>query len=161
MWVVEAGLDTNDRYVQQDTGNNSMLIYNEVVTSMHEFTERKMIIAFDPAKIIIVEEWHFTKELDVSIEGQQGLMYMERHPEFNYREFPFLVCSGFECFMLINVKEGIVEKFIDSLCGSIRAQKSFFFLREEEGDIHSFHFARNHQTNNMLELHMWYKLPLM
>ena len=121
MWVVEAALDPKLRYGQQETGSNSMLIYNEEVTSMHEFTEGKMIIAFDPAKMIIVEDWIYTRELNVSIDGQQGLMYMERHPQFNYGDFPFLVCSGFECFMLINVKEGIVEKFIDSLCGSIRA----------------------------------------
>jgi len=34
-------------------------------------------------------------------------------------------------------------------------------MKEEGDDLYSFHFTRNHQTNNMLELHMWYKLPLM
>jgi len=98
-----------------------MLIYDEIVTAIYEYAERKMIMTFSSAKMIIVEAWHFTRELKANIDGQQSILYINRHPLFNYNTFPFLVCSSFECFMLINVKEGIVEKFVDTLCGSIRA----------------------------------------
>lgn len=107
---------------------------------------------------LIVDRWKVIEIIPPLFKGNVQKYFISPHPEFNEFDFPFLVCSGFDSYVLINVKEYSLSKFIDASCNTVRSQQAFFFQKESYG--YSIHFARNVQTEAFLEHQMWYQMEL-
>lgn len=157
-WVVKVKLSENAFFEQSDTGNNSLMMYNEQIQTMLEYAQEKMIISLHSADMLIVESWQNFKVIPSISKGNIEKNFIGEHPLFHQDKFPFLICSGFEFYILINVKTQHIDEFIEISSCTIRSQQAFFFLEEDYG--YSFHFARNHQTENILEQHIWHKMEL-
>ena len=80
-----------------------------------------MIISLDPTDLLIVEHWNPLRIIPAISKGNIEKYYILPHPEFNEYEFPFLVCSGVYFYVLINVQNFKLDKFIDQSCGCVRA----------------------------------------
>ena len=134
------------------------MLHNEDIESMYEYSPGKLILSLYPSDLMIVERWKTTRRIPALVKGNIEKFYIRPHPDFDESSFPFLVCSGFQYYMLVNVRENRLEKFIDAQSCAIRSQQAFFFLEEPYG--YSLHFSRNYISDDVLELHKWHKMEL-
>ena len=102
-------------FEQKETGKNSLWLDYQVL-AIYEYANNKMILSLAPNDLLIVKNWESLRTVK-AIDSYNGDQYhFLAHPRFDENEFPFIVCSGFAFYTLINVKEFRIEQFIDSPC---------------------------------------------
>ena len=72
-----------------------------------------MVIALCPSDMLITENWEPLRLIPSASEGNIEKNFILRHPEFDEVKFPFLVCSGIQFYVIINIKDYRMEQFID------------------------------------------------
>ena len=74
--------------------------------------------------MLLVRDWNVVESITALFRGNIQKYYIRPHPEFDVNDFPFLVCSGSDNYVLINVKEKLkgqrLAKFIDSSGCTVR-----------------------------------------
>ena len=135
----------------------SMLIKNEKVESIHEYAEAKLILSLYPTDLLLISNWVATSVVYKVAPGNLLKHWIRPIPGFDEEHYPFLVCSGRESLNLINVKNADSEKLIITSCINIRCQPAFFFKEEDYG--FSMHFATKDMSDENIEIHKWHMLP--
>ena len=115
-WLIRVSLNQEGGFEQKLTKKNSMFIHNEFVKAVFEYTFNKIILSLDPSKLLIVENWKPIRIIPPDFKGNTDKFYLLPHPEFDEFYFPFMICSGFYQYELINVRDFTIEKFIDGSC---------------------------------------------
>ena len=90
-----------------------MLMWYENVEAILEYSPEKMIMTLRPSIFLFVDEWVAIKHLKQE-ERNFDQWSLKKLPGFNEDDFPYVVSSGKNYFSLINVKENLVTKFIES-----------------------------------------------
>ena len=102
-------------------------MHNEYVQSMLEYASGKLILTIEPSELLIALNWKPFRIIPALFKSNIEKYFLLPHPEFDENKFPFLVCSGFDYYSLVNIKDFRIEKFIDQPCYFIRSQQAFFF----------------------------------
>ena len=113
-WIMRVDVDDDAKFVQEDTHNNSMIVLNENPEAILEYRSNKMIITLIPADVLITENWQPIRHVQALIDGNIQKYFLCRHPEFDEVKFPFIIASGYEFYVIINVNEFRLQRFIDS-----------------------------------------------
>ena len=74
--------------------HNSMLIKKEIVQSVLEYVENKMLIYVLPKDLLIVHDWEIVKVIEEPVVGNGQKYWLCPLVWFNVEEFPFVVMSG-------------------------------------------------------------------
>ena len=90
-----------------------MWCHNDMVQTVYEYASNKVILSLDPTDMLIIDRWKPVRIIPNIFCGNIEKFFISPHPEFNEYEFPFLICSGFDFFVLINIKTYKLEKFVD------------------------------------------------
>ena len=90
-----------------------MILRNELVYTACEYKSNKMVIAFCPADMLVTENWEPVRLIPSASAQNIDKYFIQRHPEFDEVKFPFLICSGIQFYVIINVKDYRMEQFID------------------------------------------------
>ena len=127
IWLLRMSLDDEGSFKFENTRTNSMLMLYEVASTCCEFAHNKLIVALDPSDFLIARDWEPIRHIHSTATGNIEKNYMIPHPDFDEDEFPFLVCSGTQFYVLINVKQFHIQMFIDASCSTVKSQQAFFF----------------------------------
>ena len=92
-------------YRIENVEDASTLIHDENVAQIHEYCKGKMIAHLSTRGILIIHNWKVMKKIEEPNDGNSCKFWMARLPGFHVNEFPFVVCSGWETFNLINVRD--------------------------------------------------------
>ena len=106
---------------------NSMLLKQETILSALEYARNKIVVSLDPTDLLIIENWQPKKIIFRMQPTNTSKYFIASFPNFDMKDFPFLVCSGSECFSLINVRDYKMQNLIHASCVNSRAQQAFFF----------------------------------
>ena len=156
--MVRCTLDEDDKLKCIDTKSNSVLLQDEVVQSVCEYAIDKMVISILLTDLLIVHSWEPVRLIKKDEPGNIQKYFIAPLPDFDEYKFPFLLCSGYEHFSLINIAEFRMQTLIDASCSTMRSQQAFFFHVEKYG--FSIHFSTNEMTEENMELHKWHSLQL-
>ena len=70
-----------------------------------EYARKKIIVSLDPTDLLIIENWQPMKIIFRMQPTNTSKYFIAPFPNFDMKEFPFLVCSGSEHYSLINVRD--------------------------------------------------------
>ena len=121
-WIIRCALDEQNNIKFDDTKNNSIELRDEGVQAVHEYAVGKMIVSIVFTDLLLVHNWNPYRYISRVEPGNCQKFFFEPLPNFDEEKFPFLLCSGYESYTLINVKEGRSEVLIDASCNAMRAQ---------------------------------------
>ena len=99
-----------------------------------------MIIFVQSRDLMILHDWQVVKVILEPVFGNTLKYWIETLPGFNEENFPFVICSGWESFNLINVNEMTMQEFVNPF-GKFNmrmAQEAAIFIKEKSG--FSMHF---------------------
>ena len=123
----------------EDIEDASILLNDENVAQVLEYSKGNMIAHLSTREILIINDWKVMKKLTEPNDGNTSKFWMARLPGFSETDFPFIVCSGWETFNLINVKDYLMEPLIKAPV-RINPGQSAAFIHEEIYGF-SMHFA--------------------
>ena len=109
-----------------------MLFLKNMVKSVHEFAENKLIIYNDPC-ILICHDWKVIHTIGEAIPGNKEKFWISKMPFFDLETLPFVVISGKEAYSLINVETGKIYPLVLGSACNTRAQNAAFFIEQESG----------------------------
>ena len=115
-----------------------------------------MILSLLPTDLVIIHNWEVVSVIYKIQPGNITKHWFAPLPDFDIETYPFLVCSGRENFMLINVERFTIEQLVLAPCMNVRSQEAFFFKDESFG--FSMHFATKELTEENTEYQMWHML---
>ena len=104
-----------------------MLLKNEVASSICEFDVNKKIVAIYLVDLLIIHNWRVVRRLKEDLPGNIQKDYIAPLPGFDAQRFPFLLCSGYDYFSLINVRDYHKQEIILASTPSVGSQQAFFF----------------------------------
>ena len=87
----------------------------------------------------MINDWQTVRLIKAVHSGNMNKDYYEPLPQFDSLKFPFVMCSGYEHFSLINVLKCKTQVFIIASSPCIGPQQAFFFKEEKYG--FSIHFS--------------------
>ena len=82
-----------------------MLLRDEAPVTICEYGTNKMIVAIEPTDLIVIENWTYCRLIKKVSQGNIMKNYIAPLPSFDEQRFPFLLCSGYEHFSLINIRD--------------------------------------------------------
>ena len=82
-----------------------MLLKDEVANSICEFDVNQMIVAIYLVDLLIIHNWCVVRRIREEHPGNIQKDFIAQLPGFDAHRFPFLLCSGYDYFSLINVKD--------------------------------------------------------
>ena len=111
---------------------------------MIEYARNKIVVSLHPTDLLMIENWKPVKVIFRMMPNNHSKCYLAPFPNFDMKDFPFLVCSGSESYSLINVRDYKMQNLINASCANVRGQQAFFFKKEEFG--YSLHFTTKEIT---------------
>ena len=75
-------------------------------------------------------------------------------PGFNEKDFPYIVCSGWKSYNIINVDEMRMEVLIAASGKNVRSQEAAVIIERKDG--FEFHFPNHNITDENKRLENWY-----
>ena len=97
-----------------------MLIKDEKVEAIFEYSPDKLVMSVYPTDIIIVHNFKVVKIIYKIELGNFNKHWIAPLPGFDEISFPFLLCSGRQNFTLINVEKYKMMKLIQAPCMNVR-----------------------------------------
>ena len=80
----------------------------EYVRGICEFAKNQLLVHIEPTGLFIVDHWKVTHEITDPVAGNIQKHWLSVLPKFDLETFPFIVCSGYKTFNLINVRTKVM-----------------------------------------------------
>ena len=140
-WIVRCGFDMGkyEWSCEDERKQESLLMIDEKVYSVLEYVRNKMLVSIAYTNLLVVHNWKPVKLIQKNSHGNIYKNFFMTLPDFDEQTFPFIACSGFEHISLVNVKDLIMQVFIQCPCKTVKSQQAFFFQDEKYG--YSMHFC--------------------
>ena len=115
-----------------DIWNGSILLKEEVISQSREYAHEKILVHVTSRDLFLVHHWQVVHKFVEPNYGNTLKMWLAPLPGFCEETFPFLICSGWESFNIINVKDFRMEVLINASGKKTNAQMPAFFVEEKE-----------------------------
>ena len=99
---------------QEQTEYNSMWLHHNYTETLLEYAKNKLIISLSQGDMLLVKDWQSFRVIPLLVPGNIRKKYLLPFPDFDEKHFPFFICSGYAFYMLINVRDLRMDKFIDT-----------------------------------------------
>ena len=71
-----------------------------------------MIVHVSTRDLLIIQDWSVITKIKELNDGNTNKYWIRELPGFNEVDFPFIICSGWETFNLINVNDFHMEPLV-------------------------------------------------
>ena len=156
-WVLRfhQSQEPESRDITYDTeGESAITLRKEAVNGLLEYAYNKVLISIEPTDILVTENWQPIRVLFRMQRTNSEKYFMRQFPQFDVREFPFVLCSGKDNYSIINVRDYKMQNFIIAPCLNARSQQAFFFLDQEQG--FQIHFTSHEITKDGQQMQKWH-----
>ena len=102
-------LENKPRIDIVDTLEQSLLVFNEMMTAICECKENCFVVSLAPRDIMIITNWTVQHVILDPEEGNKDKMFLQVLPGFNQ---DYVLASGYNTTNLINVKRGTMQQLI-------------------------------------------------
>ena len=125
---------------------------------MLEFAADKMIVHVSSRDLMILHNWQVVKQIIDPVFSNTLKYWIKPLPGFDEEEFPFVVCSGWMTFNIINVREMTMEPLIEFFGKNNRglSQEGAVLVKEDFG--FSMYFDTTSTTDSGKKMLSWYKM---
>ena len=93
---------------------------NELVVSLLEYARNKVIIHVSSRDLMILHDWNVIKQINDPSYSNTLKYWIKPLPGFDVQNFPFLICSGWMTFNIINIRDFMMEPLIKIHGGSAK-----------------------------------------
>lgn len=117
-----------------------------------------MIVHVSSRDLMILHDWKVVRQIHDPVYGNTLKFWIEPMPGFDLKEFPFVVCSGWMTFNIINVRDFTMEPLITFFGKNNRglSQDGAVFVKEKFG--FSMYFDTTTTTDSGQKVLSWYSM---
>ena len=107
-WLISCSFDQDEmKWKCDDYVQKSMHFENEYLDALTEYApDRFAIWSSGNCVMLLVNNWHVVYALEDERSGNLSKTWVAPLPRFDLDTLPFVMCSGQECYSLVNVKTG-------------------------------------------------------
>ena len=89
-----------------------MFLKSEVVTNVFEYTKGKLLVHVASRDLLVLNNWQIVYKFIEPDFGNTLKQWFGLLPGFDPESFPFIICSGWHTFNLINIKDFHMERLV-------------------------------------------------
>ena len=115
-----------------------------------------MIVHVSTRDLLIIQNWEVITKIKEFNDGNTNKYWIRELPGFNEVDFPFIICSGWETFNLININDFHMETLVKASVKNGIHQEAAFFNKEDYG--FSMHFASQRIISRGKNLQQWHRM---
>ena len=97
-------------------------IQEKMIDYAFEYAPDKMIVHTRPTDLLVVHNWKIVGLIRDDKPGNLHKLMILPLPGFDEETFPFMLCSGYESFDLVNIRDLTIEALIMESSKTRRAQ---------------------------------------